>query len=178
VIAFQRVSTVPTVPESLRRDSESLAARTDHMLPMAVWCRPATIAAVRRRWNDGLPGATAPADYVRIRTEFFRPSEEVARMNSLLIETTSVWRSIQSRSRAIARSRRAVMRDRPAAPARPVRRYRVGTDLCLAAAGRVLAGARLLHRCGLIGPRGLRAAFACSGQLTRAAMRLWRRNRR
>jgi hypothetical protein len=145
---------------------------------MAVWCRPATIAAARHHWDDGLPGATAPADYVRIRTEFFRPSEEVVRINSLLTETTSVWRSIRIRSRAIARSRRAVMRDRSAATARHIGRYRVGTDVCLAAASGVLAGARLLHQCGLIGSRGLRAGFACSDQLTRAAMRLWHRNRR
>jgi hypothetical protein len=178
VITFQRVTTDPTVSEQLRRDVESRAARTYHMLPMAVWCRPATIAAVRPGWNDGLPSATAPADYVRIRTEFFRPSDEVARINSLLIGTMSMWRAIQIRSRAIARSRRTVMRDRFAATARPVRRNRVVTDVCLAAASGVLAGARLLHRCGLIGPRGLGAAFACSGQLTRVAMRLWRRNRR
>jgi hypothetical protein len=145
---------------------------------MAVWCRPATIAAVRHRWDDGLLSATAPADYVRIRTEFFRPSEEVARINSSLTEMTSVSRSIQIRSRAIARSRRAMMRDRSAATALQIRRYRLSTDVCLAAASGVLAGARLLHRCGLIGPRGLRAAFAGSGQLTRAAMRLWCRGRR
>jgi hypothetical protein len=178
VIAFQRVSTVPTVPELLRRDAESRAARTYHTLPMAVWCRPATIAAVRHRWDDGLTGATAPADYVRIRTEFFRPSEEVARINDRLTETMPVCRSMQIRSRAIARSRRAVTRDCPAATARHIGRYRVGTDVCLAAASSVLAGAQLLHRRGLIGSRGLRAAFACSSQLTRAAMRLWRRNRR
>jgi hypothetical protein len=177
MIAFQRVSTVPTVPELLRRDAESRAARTYHMLPMAVWCRPATIATVRRGWDGGLPGATAPVDYVRIRTEFFRPSEEMARINSLLTGTMSMCRSIQIRSRAIARSRRAVMRDCFAATARPIRRFRVVTDVCLAAASGVLAGARLLHRCGLIGPHGLGAAFACSGQLTRVAMRLWRRNR-
>jgi hypothetical protein len=176
---FQRLSTVPTVPELLRRDAERRAARTSHLLPMAVWCRPATIAAVRSGWDSGLPGAAAPADYVRIRTEFFRPSDEVARLSLLSAETMSALRSIQSRSRAIARSRRAVMRDRSAAPALRIWRYRAGsTDVCLAAASGVLAGARLLHRCGVIGPVGLGAAAGCSGQLVRAAMRLWHRHRR
>jgi hypothetical protein len=163
MIPLQRLSDVP---------------RLSSALPMAVWCRPATISLVQSRRDNGLSGAIGPMDYVRIRTEFFRPSEEVARMNALSRDRLLAWRSIQTRSRAIARSRRAMIRNRSAATALHTWYYRVGTQICLAGASGVLVGARLLHQCGLTGPRGLRAAFASSGQLTRAAMRLWRHHRR
>jgi hypothetical protein len=163
MIAFQRLSAVP---------------RLSSALPMAVWCRPATLSLVQSRRDNGLSGAIGSMDYVRTRKEFVRPSEEVARMNALSRDTISAWRSIQASSGALARSRRAAMRDRSAATALHIWCSRVGTDVCLAGASGVLAGARLPHRCSLIGPGGLRAAFACSGRLTRVGMRFWRRGRR
>jgi hypothetical protein len=163
MIALQRLSAVP---------------RLSSALPLAVWCRPATISLVQSHGDNGLSGAIGPMAYVRTRTEFFRPSEDVARMNALSRDTLLAWRSIQTRSRAIARSRRAVMRDRSAATVLHIWCYRVGTKVCLAAASGVLAGARLLLWLGLIGPGGLRAAFACSGRLTQAGMCFWRRGRR
>jgi hypothetical protein len=177
MIAFQRLSVVPTIPDLLRKDADRRAARMSPALPMEAWCRPATISLVRHYGNSGPSEAIGPTHYVRIRTEFFRPPEEVARMNALSHDTFLAWRSIQVRSRAIARSRRAAMLDRSAATALHTWRNRVGMKVCLTGASGVLAGARLLLWCGLIGPGGVRAAFACSGRLTRAGMRLWRRRR-
>jgi hypothetical protein len=155
-IALQRLSAVP---------------RLSVALPLAVWCRPATISLVQSRGDNGLSGAIGPMDYVRTRTEFFRPSEEVARMNALSRDTLLARRSIKTRSRAM-------MRDRSAATVLHIWRYRVGTKVCLAGASGVLAGARLLLWCGLLGPGGVRAAFACSGRLTQVGMCFWRRGRR
>jgi hypothetical protein len=171
MIAFQRLSTVSTVPELLRRDAQRQAARTFHALPMEVWCRPATIAVVRHNQGHSLLRATGPIQTVRIRTEFFRPSDELARMKAASHDRMLSWPSIQTRPWAIATQRGFT------ATALHTWRYRVGTEVCFAGASGVLAAARLLHWCSLISSGGLGTALACSAQLTRAGMRLWRRGR-
>ena len=175
--AFKRLSTVPTVPDLLRRDAERRAARLRRLTPIEAWCRPAMIAVVWQYRDNGRQRESGPLDGFRRQAEFFHPPEELARTRTVSREMSPSVRPTRARSRAIARSRRMAMRADPAADGLHAWSRRAGVKVCFASANGVLAAARVANWCGLLSPDGLGAAIACSDRLTRAGMRLWRSGR-
>ena len=65
MIAFRRLSSGPTLPDLIRAAAAEDAVRIAQMMPLEVWCRPATICALRNRprllapW----PGVYGPSVY-------------------------------------------------------------------------------------------------------------------
>jgi hypothetical protein len=47
MISFQRLSTIPTLPDLIRADADVRAAAVCRVLPVAVWCRPSTLLVLR-----------------------------------------------------------------------------------------------------------------------------------
>ena len=47
MIAFRRLSSGPTLPDLIRAAAAEDAIRIAQMMPLEVWCRPATICALR-----------------------------------------------------------------------------------------------------------------------------------
>lgn len=172
MIAFQRLSTVPTVPDLLRRQAERRAARSLRALRAEAWRCPATITIVWRYRSISTLRATGLADAVRRRAEFFRPSDELARIKPVSREMVPSQRSMQTRSRATARSRHAAMQANSTAGGIQSWTYQVGTEVCFASACAVLVTARAANWCHLLSPGGLGAAMAYAERLTRAGMRL------
>jgi len=145
-------------------------------MPMAAWCRPATIAVVWDHGLNGFPRAAGPTDGFPSRAKSFNPAGELAHAKAV----SGDWASRQpmrTRSRAIARSRRAVAQAGPSTDALHPWRYRAGVKFHFAAATGVLAMARVFNWCRLLSPDGQIAFLACADRLTRTGMRLWRTSR-
>ena len=62
--AFRRLSVGPTIPELIGEAAAADAVRSARMLPLAVWCRPATLSAMQgkgaapARWASAEPSRT------------------------------------------------------------------------------------------------------------------------
>ena len=174
--AFKRLSAGPTVPDLLRQQAERRAARICHALPVAAWCRSATVAIV---WDYRLNGSLfwpIPARQVDSGVTPPRLAAEMARARAASRNQVA-QRPMQARSSAITRSCRTA--DQPGLPAYALRSWQcqAGMAACFAGASGVLAAARLLNWCRLLSPDGIAAALAGADRLTQAGMRLWRSSR-
>ena len=65
MIAFRRLSSGPTLPDLIRAAAAEDAVRIAQMMPLEVWCRPATICALRSRprLSAPWPGVSGPSVY-------------------------------------------------------------------------------------------------------------------
>lgn len=176
MIAFQRLSTARTVPDLLRREAERRAALHCRSMPTAVWCRPATIAVAWDHGLNGQPRIAGPADGFPSRAKFSAPIREQAAARAVSGDGVS-RQPMRTRSRAIARSRRAMMQGGLPTDALHLWRYRTGVKFYFASATGVLAMARAFNWCRLLSPDGQSAFLACADRLTRAGMRLLRSGR-
>lgn len=176
MIAFRRLSTCPTLPDLLQRAAERRAVLHCRSMPTAAWCRPATIAVVWDHGLNGLPRVARPADGSLSRANSSGPIGEFAGSRAVSGNKAS-RQPMRTRSRAIARSRRAMMQAGPPTDAPHSWRYRAGVKLYFAGATGVLAMARVFNWCCLLSPDGQSAFLACADRLTRAGMRLWRTSR-
>ena len=174
--AFQRLSEGPSIPDLIRREADHAAYQSLEMLPKEAWCRPAMIAVVWHHRNNGImpSRASAIAEWDRITPS--RSDYEVARKRIAIGLSPNC--STQARSRAIARSRRALVPMALVAKTLQVWSERRRVYVCFAVASCVLAAARVLDQCGVLAPQGLGAALRWSDHLTRGAMRIWRRRKR
>ncbi len=185
--AFQRLSATPTVPDLLRREADRRAARSSRALPEAAWCRSATVAVAwdhglngrlfqeGRLFKDGRLSKPGPVRLPRGGTAPVRSAADLAHARAAS-RGRAVQRPMQTRSNAIARSRRAALQ---AGPAHTLRSWRcqAGMTLCFASASGVLAATQVLNWCRLLSPAGIDTALAGADRLTRAGMRLWRTGR-
>lgn len=176
MIAFRRLSTAPTIPDLLRREAERRAVLHCRTMPTAAWCRPATIAVVWDHGLNGRPRTAGPVAGSRDRARISGSAEELVGTKAVSGERAS-RQPMRTRSRAIVRSRRAVMQAGPSVDALHFWRYRLGITFHFAGAAGVLATARVFNWCGLLSPDGQSTFLACADRLTRAGMRLWRSGR-
>ena len=174
MIAFQRLSTGPTLPDLISREADRQAQRCLRTLPVEVWLRPATAAVFWQHRNNGvvqrcgsygdkLGGPAAPrlADgLARVRP---RPMDLPPRIGMRV--TPGMRLSCPA---AVSGQAEGALRFSP---------FKAGMAACFAGASFVLAAARLLNWCGLLSPAGIGAAMAGADRLTRAGMRLWRASR-
>lgn len=171
--AFQRLSTGPTVPDLIRKEADRRAQRSLRMLPTEVWLRPATAAVFWDHRNNGLVRGSGPYGGIPGAR---RPGSELGHIQPRVMDATPRLLTTKMREKAVARPSRATRADLMALALRSWK-CQAGMATCLAGANGVLAAARLLNWCGLLGPQGIGTAMAGADRLTRAGMRLWRRGR-
>ena len=147
MIAFRRLSSGPTLPDLIRAAAAEDAVRIAQMMPLEVWCRPATICALRSRprLSAPWPGVSGPS--------VSGPSVSGPSLSGPSLSGPSALP--QARSAAVMTEIRA----------------------WTGAAEIVLRATRLCNRAGLLSPEGVGAGFRWSSWLIRRGMRTWQRTR-
>lgn len=167
MIAFQRLSTCPTVPELLNREADRRAARWLREMPVEVWLRPATAAvAWSYRNNRACPSPSVSSFVSRSAVPGWPSSRHYRQPDAV----PSACRGISSDRTPLE----ARQRDIPRFKAWTRRR---GMDICFVTATCVLVTTRAAYRCGVLSPVGLGQAFTTADRLTRAGMHMWRSSR-
>lgn len=173
MIAFQRLSTGPTLPDLIRREADHRAERSLRMLPLEVWLRPATAAVFWQHRNNGLVQGSGGHGGKPGRS---RVGSETGHIRARVTDAVPRNCPARMRKKALTRSSRAAQADQPALTLRSWRNQ-IAMAACFAGANGVLAATRVLNWCCLLSPDGIGVALASADWLTRAAMHLWRTNR-
>ena len=173
MIAFQRLSTGPTLPDLIRREADRRARRSLRMLPPEVWLRPATAAVFWQHRNNGLVQGSGGHGGKLGRS---RLDSELGHIRARVTDAAPRHCPARMREKALTRLSRAAQADLPALTFRSWW-YQTGMTVCFAGANGVLAAARLLSWCCLLSPDSIGVAMAGADRLTKTGMRLWRTNR-
>ena len=176
MIAFQRLSAGPTIPDLIRQVADRQAYQSLQILPKEVWCRRAAIAIVWHHRNNIIqhPSAQAGAAQRKPLSAYSMHKFVGQRMDPSLAPHCS----LQASSRAIVRSQRVMMQVSPAAETIHSWSNRQLAKVFFTTASGILAIAQARTGYGRLTPQGIGSVLIWSDRLTRVGMSIWHSSRR
>ena len=172
MIAFQRLSAGPTIPDLIRQEADRKAYQSLQILPKEVWCRRATIAIVWHHRNNSILHPSAQVGAAQGKPLLIHSMHKF--VGQRIDPSLASHCSIQASSRAIVRSQRVMMQVSPIAETIHSWINRQLVKACFTTASVILAIAQVLTWYGRLTPQGIGAAFIWSDRLTRVGMSIWR----
>ena len=168
MIAFQRLSAGPTIPDLIRQEADRQAYRSLQMLPREVWCRRAAIAIVWHHRNNIIQHPSAQAGAAQRKPLSAQSMHKFVgqRMDPSLAPHCS----LQASSRAIVRSQRVMMQVSPAAETIHSWGNRQLAKVFFTTASGILAIAQARTGYGRLTPQGIGSVLIWSDRLTRVGM--------
>jgi len=176
MIAFQRLSAGPTIPDLIRQVADRQAYQSLQILPKEVWCRRAAIAIVWHHRNNIIQHPSAQAGAAQRKP---LPAHSMHKfVGQRMDPSLAPHCSLQASSRAIVRSQRVMMQVSPAAETIHSWSNRQLAKVFLTTASGILAIAQARTWYRRLTPQGIGSVLIWSDRLTRVGMLIWHSSRR